>query len=290
MAAATMNDIKARMKSVKNTMQITKAMELVATSKLRRAKERAENSRPYQTALFEAISDIRTYSATAESVFAEKRENPKTCYIVVAGDRGLAGGFNNNVFKLTALLEEHIGGSSCYLPIGRKSLEHFSKPGNEIVSEEFSSLQSLGVSNALAIGKLVVTLFLENKIDRVEIVYTDFVSILSQVPDHKTLLPFAPLDENAVENAKMQRPYEPVYEGKPEEMLASIIPDYLGGSIYIAVCESFASECGARRTAMNSANKNASEMIDNLTLRYNRARQAIITQEITEIVSGAEAL
>ncbi|MBR5059676.1 MAG: ATP synthase F1 subunit gamma [Clostridia bacterium] len=284
MATASMNDIKARMKSVKSTMQITKAMELVATSKLRKAKERAEGTRPYNAALRDAITAIRQYSSVADSVFAENRPDPLTLYVVVAGDRGLAGGFNNNVFRLEQKLSA--GGRSIYLPVGKKAIEYYEHRGADILTRKYKNLQNLGVSSALEIGKTVSDLFLEGKVDRVEIVFTDFVSMLSQVPESRTLLPLSPMTQ--IENRRKDG--DPIYEGDPVEMLRHIVPDYLGGSIYVAFCESFASECGARRTAMNSANKNAQEMIDDLTLRYNRARQAVITQEITEIVSGAEAL
>lgn len=284
MATASMNDIKARMKSVKSTMQITKAMELVATSKLRKAKERAECTRPYNSALSEAVNALRHYSSVADSVFAEERPDPLTLYIVVAGDRGLAGGFNNNVFRLEQKMSA--GKRSIYLPIGKKSIEHYEHRGAGILTDEYKNLQNLGVSSALEIGRTVSDLFLDGTVDRVEIIFTDFVSMLSQVPESRTLLPLAPIDKTE----EGRKEGDPLYEGDPVEMLRHIIPDYLGGSIYVAFCESFASECGARRTAMNSANKNAQEMIDDLTLRYNRARQAVITQEITEIVSGAEAL
>lgn len=270
-------------------MQITKAMELVATSKLRRAKERAEQTRPYQKALSDAISRIRSYSATGETAFAERRENPKTCFIVVAGDRGLAGGFNNNIFKLTTSLAEQSGGPCCYLPIGKKAIERFVYEKKEILTDEFVNVSSFGVGKSLSIGQSLAKSFLEGTIDKAVIVYTEFVSMLSQVPTFSTLLPFSPLEENdSKEDAEPAE--DPIYEGSPSEMLLRIVPDFLGGSIYIALCESFAAECGARRTAMNSANKNAEEMLDNLSLSFNRARQAAITQEITEIVSGADAL
>ncbi len=291
MAAASMNGIKTRIKSVTSTMQITKAMELVATSKLRRAKERAENSRPFQTALAAAIKDIRSYSETSDTVFGEIRPCPKTCYVVVAGDRGLAGGFNNNTFRLVdseAKVRIARGESICYLPIGKKALEYYRHAGVEIVSDEFEYTADIGPKESFRIGELACELFTSGQVDRVEEVYTAFVSLLSQVPMHKRLLPLKPLtSQSDIDNAPKN---DPIYEGNPEEMLGIIVPRYLGGSVYIAVSESVASECAARRTAMNSANKNAEEMIEDLTLRYNRARQGVITQEITEIISGAEML
>ncbi|MBP5311369.1 MAG: ATP synthase F1 subunit gamma [Clostridia bacterium] len=299
MGSASLLEIKRSIKSVQSTMQITKAMELVATSKLRRAKERAEQTRPYHKALSEAISRIRSYEATAETAFAEERKAPKTCFIVVAGDRGLAGGFNNNIFRLTASLAARCEGPCCYLPIGKKAIERFAYEKKEILTDSFVNVSSFGVSKSLALGHALSDYFLEGKIDRAVIVYTEFVSMLSQVPTYSVLLPLSPFENDPGENdsgepdpgeQKKTPSDEPIYESPPEEMLKRIVPDYLGGTIYIALCESFAAECGARRTAMSSANKNAEEMLSNLSLSYNRARQAVITQEITEIVSGADAL
>lgn len=291
MAQASMNAIKTRIKSVTGTMQITKAMELVATSKLRRAKERAENSRPYHYALKKAIKDIRSFASTAESVYGEIRENPKTCYVVIAGDRGLAGGFNNNIFRLVSSelqVRQNRGETACFLPVGRKAIEYYRHIGAEIITDEFEYASEIGPRESFLIADIVTELFKQKRIDRVELVYTKFKSILSQEPVHVRLLPLKPLTKQKdLENAPKG---EPLYEGDPDEMLDVVVPRYVGGSIYIAASESLASECAARRNAMNSANKNAEEMIDDLTLRYNRARQGVITQEITEIISGAEML
>ena len=289
MGSASLLEIKRSIKSVQSTMQITKAMELVATSKLRRAKERAEQTRPYHKALQEAIARIIRYESTAGTSFAEQRKNPKTCFIVVAGERGLAGGFNNKIFRLTAALAEKCEGPVCYLPIGKKAIERFTYEKKEILTDEFVNISSFGVSRSLSLGNSIAKYFLDGTIDRAVIVYTEFVSMLSQVPTYSTILPLSPEPESdGGENVSLDD--DPIYECPPEDMLKQIVPNYLGGSIYIALCESFAAECGARRTAMNSANKNAEEMLSNLSLSFNRARQAVITQEITEIVSGADAL
>ena len=270
MAGASMNDIKARIKSVQSTMQITKAMELVATSKLRRAKERAESARPYHELLANAISDIEATNEAGLSLWAEKRDAPKTLYVAIAGDRGLAGGYNSSIFKMTDTLAKD--GKTAVLPIGKKSLEYFSRREREIFSRDFEYASDFGVGDAMKIGR----------IDRVVLVYTKFVSMLTQLPVYEELLPFES------ESGKEER--DAVYDGDAEELLARIVPEYVGGIIYSSVCEAIASESAARRTAMNSANKNAGEIIDTLMLKYNRARQAVITQEITEIVSGADAL
>lgn len=280
MAGSSMNDIKARIKSVQSTMQITKAMELVATSKLRRAKEKAENARKYHELLASAIADIEKTNEAGLSVWAQKREKPKTLYIAIAGDRGLAGGYNSNIFKMTDTLSK--GGKSAVLPIGKKAVEYFSKKSYEPFENGFSAAADFGVGDALKIGQSVTEAYAEGKIDRVVLVYTKFVSMMTQLPLYEELLPLE--SENDGEKC------DAMYDGDPEELLAKILPEYVGGIIFSSVCESVASESAARRSAMNSANKNAGEIIDTLMLKYNRARQAVITQEITEIVSGADAL
>ena len=274
-----MNDIKARIKSVESTMQITKAMELVATSKLRRAKEKAERTRPFYEVLGKAIDDVLASEDANESVWCERRAVNRTLYIVIAGDRGLAGGYNANVFRLAESIAKD--GEATFIPIGKKALEYYRHRDRSICTEDFEYASTLGVSSAIELGRLASSGFLNGSYDRVVLVYTKFVSMLTQAPVYEQLLP---LEREASKGGAPESDIE------PEVMLESIVPYYVGGVIYSALTESLASEQGARRTAMNAANKNASEMIDTLMLRYNRARQAIITQEITEIVSGAEAL
>lgn len=282
MAGASMNDIKGRIKSVTGTMQITKAMELVATSKLRRARERVENSRPFYEIIGKAIDSIEAASEVKGTVWAVPTEAKKPLYIVIAGDRGLAGGYNANVFRLAARLAE--GKEADFLPIGKKALDYYTHRQMRIASVDYPLVSEVSVGQALEISDLICRKFLEGEYDSVFVVYTKFVSMISQLPVYEQLLP---LDRET--NGKKDVP-DPIWEGDPEEMLDKIVPQYVGGVVYSAVCEALASESGARRSAMNAANKNASEMIDTLMLRYNRARQAVITQEITEIVSGSEAL
>ena len=279
MAGASMNDIKARIKSVQSTMQITKAMELVATSKLRRAKERAENARPYHDILSNVIFDIESTCEAKLSLWAEKRPEPKTLYVAIAGDRGLAGGYNSSIFKITDTLAKDK--ETVVLPIGKKALEYFGRK-REIFSRDFEYAADFGVGDAMKIGDAICKAFSEGKIHRVVLVYTKFVSMMTQLPVYEELLPLE-FDEG-----ESQR--DAVYDGDSEELLSEIVPQYVGGIIYASVCEAIASESAARRSAMNSANKNAGEIIDTLMLKYNRARQSVITQEITEIVSGADAL
>ena len=276
-----MNDIKARIKSVQSTMQITKAMELVATSKLRRAKERVENARFFHEVLAAAIQTIRSTREAEESVWGTPREEKKTLFIVMAGDRGLAGGYNANIFRLTEKLSQ--GKNAVYLPIGKKAIEYYHHRKAEIYTELYEYIADMHVGDTLSLAKRVCESFRAGEIDSVVLVYTSFVSMITQTPVHQMLLPFPENEDEKNVNA-------PCFEGDVDEILDRIVPDYVGGVIYTAVCESLASESGARRSAMNAANKNAGEMIDSLMLSYNRARQSVITQEITEIVSGAEAL
>lgn len=281
MAGASMNDIKSRMKSVESTMQITKAMELVATSKLRRAKERAEKSRPYYEALRDAIKNVEASSELASSVWNEEKDAPHL-YLVIAGDRGLAGGYNANIFRLAESLS---GGAGIFLPIGKKAIEYYKHRNRELFSDAFGSVAEVGVGYALSLASLICEAFKCGKVGKVTLVYTKFVSMMSQLPVYEELLPFT---ADGDEEKKFSP--DPLFEEDFEELIDAIMPNYVGGIIHCAVCEASASESGARRSAMNAANKNAEEMINTLMLKYNRARQAVITQEITEIVSGAEAL
>ena len=276
-----MNDIKARMKSVQSTMQITKAMELVATSKLRRAKERVEKSRFFHEVLAEAIEKVRNTSESGNSVWGTPREERRVLYIVMAGDRGLAGGYNANIFRMTDKLSQ--GKDAVYLPIGKKAIEYYRHRKAQIDTDVYEYIADMRVGDTLALAKRICEAFRAGEIDSVVLVYTEFASMLSQIPVYRTLLPLPQADDKKSAGS-------PLFEGEPETILDRIVPDYVGGVIYTAVCEALASESGARRSAMNAANKNAGEMIDSLMLSYNRARQSVITQEITEIVSGAEAL
>ena len=274
-----MNDIKARMKSVTGTMQITKAMELVANSKLRRAKDRVEKSRPYYEILRKAIASIES-SGDINSPFNKKRETNKSLVIVIAGDRGLAGGYNSSVFKLA----EHVANeSSSFLPIGKKALEYFRHREKKLFLDSAAVTADVGVGDCLSLGEAITAAYLNGEFDTVNVVYTKFVSMMSQLPIYETVLPFDDEDNDSCD-------CDVLIEDDAEEMLLKIVPQYIGGILWSAISEAIASEHGARRSAMNAANKNAEEMLDTLMLKFNRARQAIITQEITEIVSGAEAL
>lgn len=287
MAGASMKAIKSRIKSVESTMQITKAMELVASSKLRRAKLEAENTRPFFAVLRETIGGIVTNFQDVSSAFLEQHgEEEGCCYIVIAGDRGLAGGYNNNLFRAADGMM--VPGRDCVLPIGKKSIEHYARRDVEILTDRFDLAADVGVADSVEISSLICRYYLQKRFGRVTLIYTEFVNMLSQEVMTERLLPLR--KEDFVEEKRSGMAELTLYEPSEQEVLDSVIPQFLSGMIYSAGREAAAAEQAARRTAMNSANKNAGELVDNLTLHYNRARQAVITQEITEIVAGAEAL
>ncbi len=284
MASSNMKDIKRRIKSVESTRQITKAMELVASSKLRKAKEKADNSKPFFNTLYETMCEIASSDNTFNSIYTSKRKAKTTLLVVVAGDRGLAGGFNANVLKLAQQRCDELKneGEVVILPIGRKSVEYFEKRGFKIMTRYENISESLTIYGAMSIADKIIDVYNKDKIDRVELFYTDCVSPLLQEAKR---MPLIPLDIEPSKEYKGLTNYDP----SPEAVFDSIIPRYLAGVLFGAVVDSFAAEQAARRTAMENATDNANEMISGLSLMYNRARQAAITQEITEIVGGASA-
>ena len=272
-------------------MQITKAMELVASSKLRKAKEKADNARPFFNALYETMCGIQSENPGFFSQYMKKREVKTVLLVVIGGDRGLAGGFNSNVLKLaqTRINELKAAGQSVKIvAIGKKSYEYFAKRGYDISESYINIAEGIKIHVAADISDKIVTPFVKGEIDRVELFRTAYVSPLVQRAEN---LPLLPLDIHAeeAEPDKTNIAELPIYEPSARDVFDSIVPKYITGIIFGAVVDSFASEQAARRTAMESASDNASEMISNLSLLYNRARQASITQEITEIVGGASA-
>ena len=280
MAGASINDIKARIKSVEGTMQITKAMELVATSKLRHAKARADSAKPFMKSLEDAIKTIASFDPNSESVFSQRKDG-KTLYVIIAGDRGLAGGYNSNVMKLA--MADAKEADALFLPLGKKAREYVLHRDLDVLSVESSAVSDFGVGKCMRCARDICDGFINGEFTSVKLVYTKFISMLTQLPVITTLLPLSELGKDT-------ECTEPIYEGDLGEIIETIVPEYIGGILHAAVSEAAAAECAARRSAMSSANKNAEEMISTLVLKFNRARQAVITQEITEIVSGAEAL
>lgn len=279
-----MKEIKTRIASVENTKQITKAMELVASSKFRKAKERAENSKGYFNTLNEAVQNIAKNTSGSKSEFLKVREVNNKCYVVIAGDRGLAGGYNANVFK--ALIAETKGFNNVkIIAIGKKAREFANKGSFELI-ESIPSVEDASYEDIMKISNTIMSLYQNGDIDEVKLIYTEFVSALSQEPRVSQLLPIIADEAQETEDKKGAAVQ---YLPSPAVVLGFIVPKYVSGVIYGGLAESYASEQAARRTAMESATDNANEMISTLELQYNRARQAAVTQEISEIVAGAAA-
>ncbi len=265
---ADIKSLRTRIKSVSSTQQLTRAMGLVASSKIRKATERMLHGRDYAAALDQVLSALTASPACANSPYMQVRESGKTRLIVIAGDRGLAGGYNANVFRTVKDYPD-----AEILPIGKRACDRF---GGEVRScEKFDSHSAYELAVALCKD------FAAGAYDRLGILYTQYVSMMSQQPEVLWVLPLT-RDENAKASAALFEPDE-------ETILRTAVPEYVTGRITAAVRESYASEVVARRMAMDSAGKNAAEMIADLQLQYNRARQGSITQEITEIVAGANA-
>ncbi len=281
MAGSSMKAIKLRIKSVESTMQITKAMQLVATSKLRRAKERMESSKPYAAISREAVQAAVARCEDGNAPFLAVRPLKRRLYIIIAGERGLAGGYNNNVFKAVAA---HVDGTEyCVLPLGRKAVDKYHRMGIELLSDRYMRVEGVSVGESYRIAQMVIAGYQEEKYDEVWLAGTSFRSMMSQEVVLEQLLPLVRPEETGEKHSPST-----LYEMDAAETLQRIVPDFLAGRIYGALCDAFISEVSARRMAMDSASKNAEAMISELTLRYNRARQGAITQEITEIVAGAE--
>jgi F-type H+-transporting ATPase subunit gamma len=283
LAGAGIKAIKTRMVSVESTKQITKAMELVASSKLRKAKERAESTEPYFDALYDTVKDIAS-TTRVNNVFMKQREVKNRCYVVVAGDRGLAGGYNSNVLKETV---NHMDGKKeTVMTIGKKAYEYFSKRDYNVAGY-VEAVEGCTYADTSEISNKLMDLYKKAEVDEVYFAYTKFKSALVQEVKLIKLLPLVFEDESSEEKKSRSKVQ---YLPSPGSVLNYIIPNYVTGVVYGGIIESFASEQGARRTAMESATDNANEMLSDLELSYNRARQSAVTQEITEIVGGVEAL
>ncbi|MHA6532682.1 ATP synthase F1 subunit gamma [Paenibacillus sp. BAC0078] len=286
--ARSMRDIKRQIKSVQNTRQITKAMEMVAASKLRKAQEKAEAARPYSAKLKEVVANIAAGTQGLTHPMLVSRPVKKTAYLIVTSDRGLAGGYNANILrKLTLLLAERHKSKDEYalFVIGRKGRDFLRRREYPIVEEVTELSDTPKFSDIKSIAYSAVQQFENGVYDELYICYNRFVNAISQVPTIDRLLPMDTVGSK--EHAGATASYE--YEPSPEGVLGVLLPKYAETLIYSAILDGKASELGAKMTAMGSATKNASKMIGELTLTYNRARQAAITQEITEIVAGANA-
>lgn len=280
-----MKEIKTRIKSVESTKQITKAMELVSSSKFRKAKERAESARPYFNTLYNTVQDIAKNTSNSRNVFLKERKVNNVCYIVIAGDRGLAGGYNSNILK--AVIAHNKLGTGKVITVGKKAKESLGKRGYEVI-DYIESVEKCVYEDANRVAQTAMEAYKNGEVDEVNLVYTEFISALSQEPKIVKLLPVT-IDNTNTEKEVKKGKAAVQYLPSADAVLGYVLPKYVSGSVYGVIAESFASEQAARRTAMESATDNANEMISKLELVYNRARQAAVTQEISEIVGGAAA-
>ena len=267
-----MKDIKRRIKSVESTMQITKAMELVASSKLRKAKEKADKARPYFDALYETMCEIQAENPSFLSPFTRKAGEGKSLLVVIAGDRGLAGGFNSNIFKLAQARIDELGGKdkTDIIAIGKKAVEYFGKREFNMLGSYPDFSENIRIHQANDIAGEIVDKYVKGIYERVELFYTEYVSSITQQAVTKKMLPVELDGQKKVSKAL------PIYEPSAGQVFNHIVPRYVTGMIFGACVESFASEQASRRNAMENASDNASEMISSLSLMYNRARQASI--------------
>ena len=291
---ASLIDIRRRLKSVKNTQQITRAMKMVSAAKLRRAQDRAIAARPYAKALREVLASVSARVKEARHPLLSPREERRVVLLVVEGDKGLAGAFNANVNRaVIALLAERKDWQSVtLLPIGKKAFDYWKRRASALAPKTYPGIFArVEYAHAKEIADYLTTEFVEGRIDAAYVVYNEFKSVMTQVVRTERLVPIsrsetalAPADGAGTAGTDY------IYEPDPETILAKLLPRHLEFAIFRILLESAAAEHGARMTAMDSATKNAGEMIDSLTLTYNRARQARITKELIEIVSGAAAL
>ncbi len=285
---ASMRDIKRRIKSVNSTQQITKAMNLVASSKLNRAKARFNDTKPFFEATQRVITNVVKGSKGVSSIFMQERnESNKALVIVVAGDRGLCGGYNSNVCKAAMEIISKKD-NAAVMTVGNKAREFFRHKHIEVVDSFRDVSEKPEYLDAYILGRKAIDMYEKGEVDEVYFVYTEFITTLTNEPKAVKLLP---LDSKDFENNEESHSATlTIYEPDEEAVLNYVIPKYVNTVIYGGMVESAVCELSSRMTAMDSATENASEMIDHLNLVYNRVRQGAITQEITEIVSGSNAL
>jgi F-type H+-transporting ATPase subunit gamma len=288
MAGAGVKEFKRRIRSVKNTQQITKAMKMVAAAKLRRAQEAAESSRPYTDTLQGTLARLVGVSSDVEHPLLAKRDEVlKVGYIVVTADRGLCGGYNTNIIRLATdtIAADVRKPDRGIIAVGKKSRDFFRKRGG--LEAEFINLgDRIKYADAREISQYVINAYENEEFDEIYLVYARFVNALRQVPTVVKILPIEPPEATDTS----ERNVEYIYEPSAEDILVNLLPRYVGSQIFHAMLEGKASEQGARMTAMGNASQNAGEIIDALTLKMNKVRQAAITDEILDIVGGAEAL
>lgn len=282
--AQSTQEIKRRIRGVSSTRQITRAMELVASAKMRKTRIRLEETRPYYKTVLDSISNILS-NAKVNHPMLESREVKKSLYIVITSDRGLAGGYNSNINRLVDMRFKDNKEDVCLITIGSKGRDHFKKRGYEVIKEFTGISEDPEFRHAQEIEEIATDLFLKGQVDEINLVYTEFVSTISYNPMIRKILP---AEDIAKESEGPREIIE--FEPSAEEALDFLIPKYIESIIFGALIESSSSEQAARRTAMEAATDNADEIIEELNMIYNRARQTAITMELSEIVAGADAL
>ncbi len=291
---ASMRDIKRRKESVQSTGQITKAMKLVSSVKLQKAKVGAEVSKPYFDTMYETVADMIAKSAQMSHPFLQKSQSEKKAVITITSNRGLAGGYNSNIVKLVSKDERFNKDDTIIYAVGTKGRDSLSRQGYDIAGDYSEAINEPLYSDAMEIGKELLSKFTSGEIGEIYLAYTIFKNTVVQIP---AMIKLLPIDAEDIVSEQEEEPESPLdkitlmnYEPEPEEALDAIIPKYVNSLIYGGLVESHASENGARMQAMDSATSNAEDMISDLSLKYNRARQASITQELTEIIAGASAI
>lgn len=290
---ASMRDIKRRKESVQSTGQITKAMKLVSSVKLTKAKQHAEEAKPYFDAMYETVAGMIAKSGQLSHPFLQKGASDKKAVIVVSSNRGLAGGYNANVVKLITADERFTPDNTKIFSVGTKARDTLDRHGYEIFKDYSEAMNGPMYDDAIAVGKDVLSQFTMGEIGEIYLAYTIFKNTVVQIPMLMKLLPIDAEDIISEEEEETD-PIDKItlmnYEPEAEEALGAIVPKYINSLIFGGLTEAYASENGARMQAMDSATSNAEEMISDLSLKYNRARQASITNELTEIIAGAAAI
>lgn len=284
---ASMREIKRRRGSIQSTQQITKAMKLVSTVKLQKARTRAENSKAYFEYMYQTVTSMLAKAGNIEHPYLQKSESKNVGIVVVTSNRGLAGGYNANIARMIVdcgIEKENIR----LYTVGRKGVESLARKGYEITEDYSDVIDEPTYADACRIGERLLEDFSKGEIGEIYVAYTEFKNTVSHIPKLMKLLPVSA--EDVVSEEKHEKEALMNFEPEEEEAVSLLVPKYMTSILYGAFVEAVASENGARMQAMDSATNNAEEIIDDLELKYNRARQGAITQELTEIIAGAEAI
>lgn len=282
---ASIRDIKRRRDSISSTEQITKAMKLIATVKLQKSREKAEESKPYNDMMYDTIGSMLAKSGNISHKYLKAGDSNRKAVLVITSNRGLAGGYNSNMVRLVSGDEILVPDLTDVYAIGRKGKEALARKGYPVIRDYSQVIEEPAYRDAADITMELLDAFGQNRIGEIYLAYTSFKNTVTHIPTLKKLLPVEKIEGNGRPDLTFMS-----YEPNEEEVLDSIIPKYMSSLIYGALLEAVASENGARMTAMDSATNNAEEMIEELGLVYNRARQGAITQELTEIIAGANAI